>query len=31
LLSGIIIITGVCCFFLVPLLLNNKAFNKHVV
>jgi len=31
LLSGILIITGVSCFLLIPVLFNNKAFNKYVV
>lgn len=31
LLSGIFIITGIYCFFLIPFLYHNKAFNKYVV
>ncbi|MEO6000587.1 MAG: hypothetical protein ABIN89_27310 [Chitinophagaceae bacterium] len=31
LLYGIIIITGISCFFLIPTLYKNEAFNKYVV
>jgi hypothetical protein len=31
LLSGILIITGICCFFMIPFLYKNRAFNKYVV
>lgn len=31
LLYGILIITGVSCFLLIPVLYKNKAFNKYVV